>query len=108
MHERRIRCDRLEAAPLAAAARRPVGNRGDVPELPGSPAEPVIDVAARHDAEADAASDRQCHEVLGVAPASVKALEDRERVDVVVHEDWDSESSLKSVAKLELAPADHR
>ena len=106
--ERRVADDRLEAAALPARAHRAVDDGRHVPELAGSPAVTVVDVAVRDDAEPDAAAERERDEVLDVAAAAVEPLRGRERVHVVVDEHRDPELLLQRVAQREVAPADQR
>jgi hypothetical protein len=68
----------------------------------------VVDVARGDDTEPDAASERDRDEVLRVAAAAVEALEDGQRVHVVVDENGDVQRLLQPRAHVEIAPADQR
>ena len=94
----RISDKRLKAALLATTAARATFDRCRVAKFSGSSAVTVIDVAVRDDAEADAPSERDGDEVLGLTPASIQALRDRERIDIVVDEDRKLQCLLQVIA----------
>jgi len=105
--EPRVPDQRLEAAPVAAAAHGPVGVDADVAELAGAPAGAAVDLAVDDDPQADAAAHGDRDEVGDVVPAAVEALRHGEGVDVVVDEDRHAERVLELVAQREARPAEH-
>ncbi len=106
--ERGIADDRLETAVLPAAALSSALDGGRVAELARAAAEAAVDVPAGNDAETDAGADGDGDEIVRVAAASVEALRDRERVDVVVREHEDPEPVLEDLRERDAPPAEHR
>ena len=77
-------------------------------ELTGTPVRPSIEVAPGDDAQADAATDGDCDGMVKASSESIKALGDRKRVDVVVHEHRNAESGAENGCHRKVGPAQHR
>ena len=98
---------RLDAAELAAAAERRLGRvELDVADIAGSAATAAIDLAAGHDAAADAGAGLDEEEVIGVRPEA-PMLRQRHQVHVVVDQRVDAEGFLQPAADVEIVPLAH-
>ena len=103
-HQRRARCDRLQAAPVRAVAlaRRAVDVDDHVPHLGARAGPPAVQPPAQHEPAADAGPDREQRDVGAAARRAGASLRPDRAVGVVVDLDRQPEPLGHHLAELQI------